>query len=129
MFRQLPDKVQIDVNLNLNLTVNVPFQTAVFTTLFNQFQEVIMSLLSDKIAELNTSVDAAVQRVQDDVTAFGVKIADLEAKVAAGSASPAEIQALDDLKAKIDAIDPTKPEVLPEPEPTPEPAPEPAPEG
>ena len=88
-----------------------------------------MSLLSDKIAELNTSVDAAVQRVQDDVTAFGVKIADLEAKVAAGSASPAEIQALDDLKAKIDAIDPTKPEVLPEPEPTPEPAPEPAPEG
>ena len=121
MFKSLPEKVQIDFNLNLDVTVNLPTQTAsliaVLNPLLNQFQEVIMSVLSDKIAALTTSVDAAVARIQVDVTAFGAKIAELEAKVAAGGATPEEIQALDDLKAKIDAIDPTSDVVLPEPTP------------
>jgi len=66
-----------------------------------------MSDLSDKIKALETSVDAALARVQVDVDAFKAKIAELEAKVAAGTATPEDLAALEAMKAKVDALDPT----------------------
>ena len=76
--------------------------------------EVLMSALSDKIAEVTTSVDAALVRVQDDVTTLQTKIAELQAQVDAGLATPEDIAALDALKVKADALDPISPTTLPE---------------
>ncbi len=75
--------------------------------------EAKLSQLSDAIAALSASTDAAVSRVQTDVTALKAQIATLQAQVDAGTASPADMQALADLKAKIDAIDPTNPATIP----------------
>lgn len=73
----------------------------------------LMSALSDKIAEVSTSVDAAIERVQVDVADQQAKIADLERMVAQGTATQADLDALDALRAKVDALDPVKPDVLP----------------
>lgn len=72
-----------------------------------------MSALSDKIAEVNKTADEAIARVQGDVTALTAQIADLQAKVDAGGATQADMDALDQLEGKLAALDPTKPEVLP----------------
>ena len=82
-------------------------------------RNLLMSVISDKIAEVTTSVDAALVRVQDDVTALNTKIAELQAQVDSGLATPADIAALDELKVKLDALDPTSPVVIPEPPPAP----------
>lgn len=66
-----------------------------------------MSALSDKIAEVNAAVDAAIARVQSDVSALQAKIVELQAKVDAGVATPEDIAALDAAKAKLNALDPT----------------------
>ncbi len=71
-----------------------------------------MSKISDAIAAASTSADSAISRVQSDVAALTQKIADLQALVDQGG-SPADIQALADLQAKLDAIDPTSPTTLP----------------
>ena len=73
-----------------------------------------MSALSDKIAAVGSSLDAALARVDEDVQALVAKIAELQALVDAGGATPDDIAALDALQAKLDALDPTKPAVLPE---------------
>lgn len=72
-----------------------------------------MSELSDKITSVGASLDAAIARVQEDVTALHTKIAELEAMVAAGTATAEDMAALDMLRAKLDALDPVKPDVLP----------------
>ena len=77
--------------------------------------ELIMSVLSDKLAAVNASLDAAVARVQSDVAGLTQQIATLQALVDGGAATPDELQALDDLKAKLDAIDPSSPQTLPAP--------------
>lgn len=95
--------------------------------------EIKMSQLSDAIAALvtssqaeDTSLTAALARVQADVAAakqrdidMQAKIDALQAQVDAGGATPAEIQALADLKTQkdankaiLDAIDPSNPAVL-----------------
>lgn len=102
-----------------------------------------MGVLDDKLAELKTaadaataSLDSAIARVQGDVTTGNAKIADLQAQVAAlqaqidaGGGTPAQLQAMDDLKAEIatlqtkaDGLDPTSPSTLP-PTPTNPPTP------
>lgn len=71
-----------------------------------------MSALSDKLAEVGAAVDAAIVRVQEDVVALRQQIADLEAKVSENP-TPADMAALDALKAKADALDPVVSAVLP----------------
>jgi hypothetical protein len=73
----------------------------------------IMSVLSDKIAAVGSSLDAALGRVQGDVGTLTQKVAELEALVAAGGATLEDIAALEAIQAKLDALDPVKPETLP----------------
>jgi phage host-nuclease inhibitor protein Gam len=62
-----------------------------------------MSELSDKIAAVNASLDAAVARITADIAA-------LQAKIDAGTVTADELTALDALKARVDGIDvPTPP--------------------
>ena len=75
----------------------------------------IMSVLSDKIADVGASVDAAATRVQEDVATLQQQIADLEAQVSQGTATPEDLAALDALKVKLDQIDPLTPTTLPTP--------------
>lgn len=75
--------------------------------------EFSVSQLSDQIAALGTSVDAALARVQDDVAALTTQIAALQAKIDGGTASPDDFAALAAIQAKLDALDPVKPETLP----------------
>ncbi len=70
----------------------------------------IMSVLSDAIAKLNASADAAITRVQADLDQLHAQIAALQATVDSGGATPADLQALADLQAKIDGkLDPSLP--------------------
>jgi hypothetical protein len=80
----------------------------------NQLDTRLMFVLSDKIAETNTSFDAALGRVQGVVEALHSKLADLEADVARGVATADDLAALDALRNRIDALDPTRPAVLSE---------------
>jgi predicted nucleic acid-binding Zn-ribbon protein len=72
----------------------------------------IMSALSDKLAEATTKVDSAINRVQADVAALKAQIADLQAKVDAGGATQADLDALQALEDKVDSLDPTSPSTL-----------------
>jgi hypothetical protein len=63
------------------------------------FLEGLMSQITDKVTELNASLDAATARITAD-------IATLQAKIDAGGASAEDIAALDALNARIKAIDP-----------------------
>lgn len=74
-----------------------------------------MSKLSDKLDEVGASLDAAISRVQEDVNDLQLKIAELQALVDAGGATPEDEAKLDALKARLDAIDPVKPATLPTP--------------
>ena len=73
-----------------------------------------MSVLSDKIASVGVALDKALARVDEDVLALVQKIVELQALVDAGGASAEDLAALELLKSKLDALDPTKPDVLPE---------------
>lgn len=92
-----------------------------------QLEERIMSALSDAIAAATQSADQAIARVQEDVSALGQKIADLQAQVDAGLATQEDLDNLAALTAKFNALDPVKPDTLPEPSPEPAPEPPPAP--
>ena len=72
-----------------------------------------MSQLSDAIAAVGASLEAALVRVDEDVQALQAKITELEALVAQGTATPEDLAALAALQAKLDALDPTKPDTLP----------------
>jgi hypothetical protein len=72
-----------------------------------------MSILGDAIAKVTASVDAATARVQADMVGLRDQIAKLQALVDSGGASAADMQALADLQAKADAIDPTVAATLP----------------
>ena len=83
-------------------------------TALKRLETRLMSVLSDKIAETNTSFDAALGRVQWVVEALHSRLADLEADVAQGVATADDLAALDALRNRIDALDPTRPAVLSE---------------
>jgi hypothetical protein len=72
-----------------------------------------MTVLSDKIAALGASLDAALARVDEDVKALQAQVAALQALIDQGVATPADIAALEAAQAKLDALDPTKPDTLP----------------
>ena len=92
-------------------TINI--NLAVSFDLSQSAKDWIMSQLSDAIAKVSASADAAVARVQTDVQGLKDQIAALQAQIDAGGASPADLQALSDLQAKLDALDPTTPATLP----------------
>lgn len=76
-------------------------------------QEDRMSQLSDRIAAAESALDAAIARVQSDVTDQGAEIARLKELVANGSATQEDLDRLDVLTQKLNALDPVKPDVLP----------------
>jgi hypothetical protein len=112
--------VQIQVNVNVNVTITHKFDwtpgfPGVTASDLEAFGERLMSVLSDKIDAVTTTTDAAIARVQADVTALTAKVAELQALVDSGGATPADLAALDALQAKLAALDPTAPDVLPTP--------------
>lgn len=112
-----PDlKASLSFNFMPRLEVVVRLDDSQFkalTGLIGQKANEIMSQLSQLIADLEVSVESAIQRVQEDVGALTMQIAELEEKVAAGEASPEDLAALQALKAKVDGIDPINPATLP----------------
>ena len=116
--------LQISVAINFDSSPGVPVTSEQLTTALNALGVSIVSALSDAIKAASDSSDAAIARVQTDVTNLKQQIADLEAQIANGGGTPADMQALADLKTKLDQLDPTSPTVLP---PAPAPAPAPAP--
>lgn len=106
---------QVDVHVHFDATATSQLASNILKVLDRlERMEKNMSKISDKIAAVGTSLDAAIARVQGDVVTLQDKIAELEALVASGTATPEELDALDALKAKLDAIDPVKDAVLPE---------------
>jgi hypothetical protein len=71
-----------------------------------------MSKLSDGIATASASADQAITRVTATVTDLTAQIAALQAIVDSGGATPADLQAIADLQAKLDGLDPTKPTTI-----------------
>jgi hypothetical protein len=59
------------------------------------------------LASLNTSLDGVTQRVQHDVQGFKDQISALQAQIDAGNADPALVTELNNVRARLDAIDPT----------------------
>jgi hypothetical protein len=94
--------------MNITLTVELGPQTMAH---IQKFLEKNMSQLSDAIAAASKSADDAIQRVQADVDALNAKIQTLQAQVDAGG-DPALVDKLNELRTKLDALDPTKPDVL-----------------
>lgn len=109
----------MQINVSLSGTVRfvheVPQGTSPLATLddLKAMESRIVSALSDAIAAASTSADSAISRVQADVTSLKAQIAALQAQIDAGGGTPADMQALADLKTKLDALDPTSPVVLP----------------
>jgi hypothetical protein len=79
--------------------------------MFAQHQEELMSALSDKIAEVQSSVDESIVRVTEDVADLNAQIEALRQKVT----TPEDIAALDAIKAKTDGLDPVQAATLPAP--------------
>lgn len=75
----------------------------------------IMSVFSDQIKNLATSVDAAIGRVQLEESNLSAQVAKLQASVDQGLASPEDIESLKSIQAKLDALDLTNPATLPPP--------------
>ena len=73
----------------------------------------VMSLLGDKISAVEVALDTAIARVEADVTELKAKIDELQAKVDTGTATQEELDRLTALEAKLNGLDPHKPDVLP----------------
>ena len=102
-------RARVNKPINMTITINVSID------LSQASKDWIMSVLSDAIASVKTSTDAAVARVQTDVAALKAQIAALQATIDAGGATPEDLAALAALKTELDALDPTSPVVLPTP--------------
>jgi hypothetical protein len=76
---------------------------------FDKLKDQIMSELSDKIAQVQSSQDDALARVSEDVAGLQAQIDDLRTKVS----TPEDIAALDAIDAKNRALDPVQPDTLP----------------
>lgn len=99
------------MNLTLGglVTVNVNVTVSLSPTL----EKLLMSVFSDLATQLETEIDAATARVQKDVAGLKQQIADLQAKIDAGVATPEEIARFQAAVTAVKAIDPTDPTVLP----------------
>jgi uncharacterized coiled-coil protein SlyX len=72
-----------------------------------------MGKILDALGGLEIETDAAIARVQADVADLKAKIVDLQAQVDAGTAEPGAVEKIAELQAKLAALDPTVPAVLP----------------
>jgi hypothetical protein len=77
--------------------------------LADYLEEKIMAKATAKIAEVVSSFDAAQQRVEKAVADLRAEVETLKGE----ATTPEDLAALDALDAKIDALDPSKPAVLP----------------
>lgn len=77
---------------------------------FDEMERKIMSAVTDKIAAATASADAAIARVQGDVASLQAQIDELKAN----ATTPDDLAAIDALQAKLDALDPVKPDTLPD---------------
>ena len=73
-----------------------------------------MSVLSDKFAEANASVDDALDRMQRVVAVLQPGVAGLQADFVEGAPTADDLAASDLPRDRIDARDPITPPVLPE---------------
>jgi hypothetical protein len=71
--------------------------------------------IDQKLTSLEKSVADATTRVQSDVANLRSQIAILQAKIDAGTATPADLARFDALQVAVDALDPTVPVVIPPP--------------
>lgn len=79
--------------------------------------ETLMGQLADRLNQVEASLDAALSRTQEDVAKLQADIAALQEKIDQGLATPEDLETLDRIQTKLDALDPVKPDTLPEPEP------------
>jgi len=68
-----------------------------------------MSALSDAIAATKASADATLTRVTADIANLNGQIVALQAQIAGGGASQADLDALAALQTELAGIDPTNP--------------------
>lgn len=71
---------------------------------FIRLKDQIMAEFEDKVAEINRSVQEAQDRVMAAVEGLRAEIAEAKAQ----GLTPERMAALDDIDARVDAIDPTK---------------------
>lgn len=98
----------VGVNVSVAFAGLSPADDSALLAAITSVQDSLMSALSDKIAEVQQALNDATGRVQSDVAALEQKISDLEAQIAAGNFSQADLDALDALKTQLAAIDPTQ---------------------
>lgn len=95
----------------ISITLNIgPVDPAALETLKGQ----LMSVFTAAIADANAAFDLALERVRADVDDLNAQVADLKIRVADGTATAEDLDALRQLTGRINALDPTKPEVLPD---------------
>lgn len=106
------------------MNLSLPITLALDPALSSQLERLItvMSALADAIAAANTAADAAILRVQTDLANLQTEVTALQAQVASGTFSPDDVTNLAALEAKLAALDPQNPAVLP-PAPSPTPTP------
>jgi len=105
----------MDLNVNVHVKIDpITVNHSMPITSSQQLDrmEHTMSVISDKLDAVEAAIGAATTRVQNDIATLQAQIADLQAKVDAGSATPEELARLDALRASVDAIDPTNPATL-----------------
>lgn len=69
--------------------------------------------LSTRLAKLEEAVDAAIERAQEDVAVLVGKADELQDKVEVSEVTAEDIATMKTILAKLDALDPEKPAVLP----------------
>jgi phage shock protein A len=77
-------------------------------------EEYLMSRISDEIADVKASLEAAIQRTRLVVSNLEARVAELQARVDEGSATPADEAALAEVKTMLDQLNPSSPTTLPE---------------
>lgn len=95
--------------------------------IFKPVGDQIMAVVDDRINQLETAVNSEELRIQQGVSDLNAQIKALKDEIATQNVSPESLAKFDTIIAKVNAFDPTKPDVLP-PAPTPEPVPIPTPE-
>lgn len=108
----------LNVNLNISsddtraILAAVNRQESAFVSLFTILQELrtLMSALSDALADLKADIDAKVDATNAHIADLKAQIATLETKE---GFTQADLDMIAELKAKVAALDPTDPAVLP----------------
>lgn len=90
--------------------------------IFKSVGDQIMAAVDDRINQLEAAVNSEESRIQQGVSDMNAQIKALKEEIATQGVSPESLAKFDTIIAKVNAFDPTKPDVLP-PVPVPEPVP------